>query len=79
MAAHRLERAGSPVFVLGGVVTGKIGGFAAATYLRGSPADPDPHLAHRQVDQQHRPQGRREISRREKRIWLGRPSTSRAR
>jgi 3-dehydroquinate synthase len=35
-ASARLERR-SPVFALGGVVTGELAGFAAATYLRGLP------------------------------------------
>jgi len=49
MAAERLERR-SPVFALGGVVTGEIAGFAAATYLRGLPLIqiPTSHIA--QVD-----------------------------
>lgn len=49
MAAERLERR-SPVFALGGVVTGEMAGFAAATYLRGLPLIqiPTSHIA--QVD-----------------------------
>src|SRR5512136_907847 len=49
MAAQRLERR-SPVFVLGGVVTGEIGGFAAATYLRGLPLIQIPTSLIAQVD-----------------------------
>jgi 3-dehydroquinate synthase len=49
MAAQRLERR-SPVFVLGGVVTGEIGGFAAATYLRGLPLIQIPTSLMAQVD-----------------------------
>ena len=49
MAAHRLERR-SPVFALGGVVTGEIAGFAAATYLRGVPLIPIPTSLIAQVD-----------------------------
>jgi 3-dehydroquinate synthase len=49
MAAHRLERR-SPVFVLGGVVAGEIGGFAAATYLRGLPLIQIPTSLMAQVD-----------------------------
>jgi 3-dehydroquinate synthase len=49
MAAHRLERR-SPVFALGGVVTGEIAGFAAATYLRGLPLIGIPTSLIAQVD-----------------------------
>jgi 3-dehydroquinate synthase len=49
MAAERLERR-SPVFALGGVVTGEIAGFAAATYLRGLPLIPIPTSLIAQVD-----------------------------
>jgi 3-dehydroquinate synthase len=49
MAAQRLERR-SPVFVLGGVVAGEIGGFAAATYLRGLPLIQIPTSLIAQVD-----------------------------
>jgi 3-dehydroquinate synthase len=49
MAAERLERR-SPVFALGGVVTGEIAGFAAATYLRGLPLIAIPTSLIAQVD-----------------------------
>jgi 3-dehydroquinate synthase len=49
MAAERLERR-SPVFALGGVVTGEIAGFAAATYLRGLPLIQIPTSPIAQVD-----------------------------
>jgi shikimate kinase/3-dehydroquinate synthase len=49
MAAQRLERR-SPVFALGGVVTGEIAGFAAATYLRGLPLVQIPTSLIAQVD-----------------------------
>jgi 3-dehydroquinate synthase len=49
MAAHRLERR-SPVFALGGVVTGEMAGFAAATYLRGLPLIQIPTSLIAQVD-----------------------------
>jgi len=49
MAAQRLERR-SPVFALGGVVTGEIAGFAAATYLRGLPLIQIPTSPIAQVD-----------------------------
>ena len=49
MAAARLERR-SPVFALGGVVTGEIAGFAAATYLRGLPLIQIPTSPIAQVD-----------------------------
>jgi 3-dehydroquinate synthase len=49
MAARRLERR-SPVFALGGVVTGEIAGFAAATYLRGLPLIQIPTSLIAQVD-----------------------------
>jgi shikimate kinase/3-dehydroquinate synthase len=49
MAAHRLERR-SPVFALGGVVTGELAGFAAATYLRGLPLIHIPTSLIAQVD-----------------------------
>lgn len=49
MAACRLERR-SPVFALGGVVTGEIAGFAAATYLRGLPLIQIPTSPIAQVD-----------------------------
>jgi shikimate kinase/3-dehydroquinate synthase len=49
MAAERLERR-SPVFALGGVVTGEIAGFAAATYLRGLPLIGIPTSLIAQVD-----------------------------
>jgi 3-dehydroquinate synthase len=49
MAAERLERR-SPVFALGGVVTGEIAGFAAATYLRGLPLIQIPTSLIAQVD-----------------------------
>ena len=49
MAAARLERR-SPVFTLGGVVTGEIAGFAAATYLRGLPLIQIPTSPIAQVD-----------------------------
>jgi len=49
MAAHRLERR-SPVFALGGVVTGEMAGFAAATYLRGLPLIHIPTSLIAQVD-----------------------------
>ena len=49
MAAQRLERR-SPVFALGGVVTGEIAGFAAATYLRGLPLIQIPTSLIAQVD-----------------------------
>jgi 3-dehydroquinate synthase len=49
MAAERLERR-SPVFALGGVVTGEIAGFAAATYLRGIPLIQIPTSPLAQVD-----------------------------
>ena len=49
MAALRLERR-SPVFALGGVVTGEIAGFAAATYLRGIPLIQIPTSPIAQVD-----------------------------
>jgi 3-dehydroquinate synthase len=49
MAAQRLERR-SPVFALGGVVTGEIAGFAAATYLRGLPLIGIPTSLIAQVD-----------------------------
>jgi 3-dehydroquinate synthase len=49
MASQRLERR-SPVFALGGVVTGEIAGFAAATYLRGLPLIEIPTSLIAQVD-----------------------------
>lgn len=49
MAAMRLERR-SPVLALGGVVTGEIAGFAAATYLRGLPLIQIPTSLIAQVD-----------------------------
>ena len=49
MAAQRLERR-SPVFALGGVVTGEMAGFAAATYLRGLPLIHIPTSLIAQVD-----------------------------
>jgi shikimate kinase / 3-dehydroquinate synthase len=49
MAAQQLERR-SPVFALGGVVTGEIAGFAAATYLRGLPLIQIPTSPIAQVD-----------------------------
>jgi len=49
MAMHRLERR-SPVFALGGVVTGELAGFAAATYLRGLPLIQIPTSLIAQVD-----------------------------
>jgi 3-dehydroquinate synthase len=49
MAAQRLERR-SPVFALGGVVTGELAGFAAATYLRGLPLIQIPTSLIAQVD-----------------------------
>ncbi len=49
MAAERLERR-SPVFALGGVVTGEMAGFAAATYLRGLPLIHIPTSLIAQVD-----------------------------
>ncbi len=49
MAALRLERR-SPVFALGGVVTGELAGFAAATYLRGLPLIQIPTSLIAQVD-----------------------------
>jgi shikimate kinase/3-dehydroquinate synthase len=49
MAAERLERR-SPVFALGGVATGEIAGFAAATYLRGLPLIQIPTSPIAQVD-----------------------------
>ncbi len=48
-AAARLERR-SPVFALGGVVTGELAGFAAATYLRGLPLVQLPTSLIAQVD-----------------------------
>jgi 3-dehydroquinate synthase len=48
-AAARLERR-SPVFALGGVVTGELAGFAAATYLRGVPLIQIPTSLIAQVD-----------------------------
>ncbi len=49
MATHRLERR-SPLFALGGVVTGELAGFAAATYLRGLPLIQIPTSLIAQVD-----------------------------
>ncbi len=49
MAAQRLERR-SPVFALGGVVTGELAGFASATYLRGLPLIQIPTSLIAQVD-----------------------------
>jgi len=49
LTAERLERR-SPVFALGGVVTGEIAGFAAATYLRGLPLIQIPTSPIAQVD-----------------------------
>jgi 3-dehydroquinate synthase len=48
-AEARLERR-SPVFALGGVVTGELAGFAAATYLRGVPLVQMPTSLIAQVD-----------------------------
>ena len=49
MAKYRLERR-SPVFALGGVITGELAGFAAATYLRGLPLIQVPTSLMAQVD-----------------------------
>ena len=49
LAKQRLERR-SPVFALGGVVTGELAGFAAATYLRGLPLVSIPTSLIAQVD-----------------------------
>jgi 3-dehydroquinate synthase len=49
LAGLRLERR-SPLFALGGVVTGELAGFAAATYLRGLPLIPLPTSLIAQVD-----------------------------
>lgn len=49
LASLHLERR-SPVFALGGVVTGEIAGFAAATYLRGLPLIGVPTSLIAQVD-----------------------------